>query len=103
MTKAPLEDPFDPNEMVVYAGEIALQMAIDMPEEEAVLMVRDFIGVLSEWQPSIAQHAGDPTMIAISALATTRLFEHAFQKAYRFSEKQIEARDAIKKALGEIE
>ncbi len=101
MTKAPLEDPFDPQEMVTYANDLALDMALDMPEEEAVMMVRDFIGVLAEWQPSIASHAGDPTMIAITSLATARLFEYAFQKAYRFSEKQIEARDAIKKALGE--
>ncbi len=100
MTKAPLEDPFDPQEMVTYANDLALDMALDMPEEEAVMMVRDFIGVLAEWQPSVAEHVGDPTMLAITALATTRLFELAFVKAYGFSAKQIEAREAIEKALG---
>lgn len=102
MTNPPF-DPTDPQAMVTHAGEIAIEMAAEMPDEEAVLMVRDFISVLSEWQPTIAQYADDPTMLAIGSLATARLFELAFLKGYSFSEKQIAARDAIKKALGDLE
>lgn len=91
---------FDPTEMLDYADDVAQQMIEGMPEEEAVLMVRDFIAVLADWQPAVAEHRGDPTMLAITALSTTRLFELAFLKAYGFSAKQIEAREAIEKALG---
>ena len=95
-----MNEEFNPQEMIDYAQDVADQMIEGMPEEEAVLMVRDFIGVLAEWQPSVAEHVGDPTMLAITALATTRLFELAFVKAYGFSAKQLEAREAIEKALG---
>ena len=94
-----MSEEFNPQEMIDYAQDVANQMIEGMPEEEAVLMVRDFIGVLAEWQPSVAEHLGDPTMLAITALATTRLFELAFVKAYGFSAKQVEAREAIEKAL----
>ena len=76
-------------------------MIAGMPEEEAVAMVRDFIGVLVDWQPNIAEHREDPTMLAITALSTTRLFELAFLKAYSFSAKHIAAREAIAKAFGQ--
>ena len=95
-----MNEEFNPQEMIDYAQDVANQMIEGMPEEEAVLMVRDFIGVLADWQPSVAEHLGDPTMLAITSLATTRLFELAFVKAYGFSAKQIEAREAIAKALG---
>jgi hypothetical protein len=95
-----MSDDFNPLELVEYAESVAHQMITGMPEEEAVAMVRDFIGVLSEWQPSVAEHRDDPTLLAITALSTTRLFELAFIKAYSFSAKQIAAREAIAKALG---
>ena len=95
-----MSDEFDPKEMIDYAQDVANQMIEGMPDEEAVLMVRDFISVLANWQPAVAEHRDDPTMLAITALSTTRLFELAFLKAYGFSAKQIEAREAIEKALG---
>ena len=95
-----MNESFNPQEMVDYAQDIASQMIREMPEEEAVLMVRDFIGVLADWQPSVAEHLGDPTMLAMTALSTTRLFELAFLKAYKYSEKHLEAREAIEKAFG---
>lgn len=96
-----MSDDFNPIELVEYADSVAYQMIAGMPEEEAVAMVRDFIGVLVDWQPNIAEHRDDPTMLAITALSTTRLFELAFIKAYSFSAKQIAAREAIAKALGD--
>lgn len=95
-----MNNDFHPQEMVDYAQDIASEMIQKMPEEEAVLMVRDCIGVLAEWQPAVAEHRDDPTMLAITALSTTRLFELAFLKAYRYSEKHLEAREAIEKAFG---
>jgi len=96
-----MTEDFNPAELVEYADSVAYQMIAGMPEEEAVAMVRDFIGVLAEWQPSVAEHRDDPTMLAITALSTTRLFELAFIKAYSFSAKQIAAREAIAKAFGQ--
>lgn len=96
-----MNDDFRPSDMIDYAQDVADQMIAEMPEEEAVLMVRDFISVLASWQPAVAEHRDDPTMLAITALSTTRLFELAFLKAYSFSAKQLEAREAIEKAFGE--
>ena len=92
---------FEPQDMITYADKIAHEMVEDMPEDEAVLMVRDFVRVLTEWQPAVHAQMDDPTMLAITALSTTRLFELAFLKAYSYSEKQVAAREAIEKVFGE--
>ena len=91
---------FNPQDMITYADKIAHEMVEKMPDEEAVTMVRDFIRVLSEWQPQVYEQMADPTMLAITALSTTRLFELAFLQAYTYSEKHIAAREAIEKVLG---
>lgn len=88
-------------DMIDHAHSIAKVMVDDMPEDEAILMVRDFISILADWQPTIKAQLDDPTMLAITSLATTKLFELAFVKAYGFSERQIAAREAIKKVFGD--
>ena len=95
-----MTDSFAPRDMINHARSIAKQLHEDMPDDECVVMVRDFISVLADWQPAVAAQLDDPTMLAITALATTRLFELAFVQAYGYSEKQIQAREAIDKALG---
>lgn len=90
-----------PQDMLGHADAIAKAMVKDMPEDEAIQMVRDFISVLADWQPTIANLSEDPTMLAITSLATTKLFELAFVKAYGYSARQVEAREAIEKALGD--
>jgi len=96
-----MSQDFDPLDMIHYAEKIAAEMVQEMPDEEAVTMVRDFVSVLADWQPAVAAQRDDPTMLAITALSTTRLFELAFLKAYGYSERHVQAREAIEKALGE--
>ena len=86
--------------MVDYAEHIAQEMIGNMPDEEAIHMVRDFIKVMADWQPEVYRQLGDPTMLAITSLTTAKLFELAFMKAYKYSEKHVQAKEAIEKALG---
>ena len=96
-----MTEDFEAQDMINYAEKIAQEMVTTMPDDEAVLMVRDFIRVLAEWQPAVREQIGDPAMLAITALSTTRLFELAFLKAYSYSERQVAAREAIEKVLGD--
>jgi len=96
-----MTEDFEAQDMINYAEKIAQEMVSAMPDDEAVLMVRDFIRVLAEWQPAVHDQIGDPAMLAITALSTTRLFELAFLKAYSYSERQVAAREAIEKVLGD--
>lgn len=92
--------PFEPSEMVDYAEQIAREMVGNMPDEEAIHMVRDFIRVMADWQPEVYRQLEDPTMLAITSLTTAKLFELAFMKAYKYSEKHVQAKEAIEKAFG---
>ena len=92
---------FTSQDMITYADKIAHEMVDVMPDDEAVLMVRDFIRVLAEWQPAVHAQLGEPTMLAITALSTTRLFELAFLQAYAYSERHVAAREAIEKVFRE--
>lgn len=91
---------FEPSEMVDYAEQIAREMVKNMPDEETIHMVRDFIRVMSDWQPEVYRQLEDPTMLAITSLTTAKLFELAFIRAYQYSEKHVQAKEAIEKALG---
>lgn len=92
---------FNPSDMIEHADRIAQTMVEDMPEEEAVHMVQDYVRVMAEWQPEVYKNlTDDPVMLAITTLTTSRMFERAFLKAYGFTEKHIEARNAIEKAFG---
>jgi hypothetical protein len=88
-------------EMLAYSEGIAAQMVKDMDEEEAILMVRDFVSVMANWQPQIAAVGDDPVMLGISSLATAFLFQKCFKKAYLYTDKKVDAIEAIKAAFGE--
>ena len=91
------------NTMLDYGNQIAERMIAEMDEEEATQMVRGFIEVIARWQPNVAVHAGDPVMLGISCLATSYLFQMAFKKAYLYTDKKVDAINALKNALGESE
>ena len=86
--------------MVDYAEQIAREIVTNMPEEEATHMVRDFVRVMADWQPEVYRQLDDPTLLAITSLTTSKLFELAFMKAYKYSEKHVQAKEAIEKAFG---
>ena len=91
------------HDMMEYGSHVAEQMIADMDEEEATLMVRDFVTVIAKWQPNVAIYADDPVMLGISCLATSYLFQMAFKKAYLYTDKKVDALNALKKAFGESE
>lgn len=91
------------NEMLEYSKELAIKMAEEMDEEEATLMVRDFVTVIAKWQPNVAVHSGDPVMLGISCLVTSYLFQMAYKKAYLYTDKKVDAINALKNALGDSE
>ena len=98
-----MSDP-NPNktvqEMFDYAEELSHTMLLDMSDEESIAMVRDYCTVMAEWQPNIAEHIDDPAMLAIMCLCTASLFKKSFKRAYAYTDKKVDAVEAIKKALG---
>ena len=56
--------------------------------------------VMADWQPEVYRQLDDPTLLAITSLTTSKLFELAFMKAYKYSEKHVQAKEAIEKAFG---
>jgi len=86
-------------EMVDYGEAVAMDMIQDMDPEECVVMVRDFCRVMAEWQPNVAALADEPVMLGITCLSTAKLFELAFKKAYTYTDKKVDAINAINKAF----
>lgn len=89
------------NNMLDYGDQLAEEMIAEMDEEEATLMVRDFVELIAKWQPNVAYHANDPVMLGVSCLATSYLFQKAFLKAYLYTNKKVDAIQAIENAFGE--
>lgn len=90
-------------EMINYGIQTAQLMLDDMDEEETVIMVREFCAVVARWQPNVAACIDDPVTLGLSCLTTAALFQLAFQKAYTYTDKKMDALHALKKALGESE
>lgn len=89
-------------ELVEYGESLAEAMLADMSGEECVQMVRDFCGVMADWQPNIRENLEDPIMLGLHCLAAADLFKQAFVKAYQETSSRLEAQEAIKKALGDL-
>ena len=90
-------------ELVEYAEALAEGMLDDMTGEECVQMVRDFCGVMADWQPNIRENLEDPIMLGLHCLAAADLFKQAFVKAYKETSSRLEAQEAIEKALGGLQ
>ena len=94
------QTPLAPQEMVSYAEEIAQTMFEEMAEEDAVLMVKDFVSLIASWQPDAYDSIReDPVALAVTTLTTAKLFQLAFVKAYKYGEKHVQATEAIENAL----
>ena len=94
---------FNPKELVEYAEQLAEMQASEMNQEECVLMVRSFTEAMAEWQPSVKEFTGSEesaVQLAVACLTLSHLFQKAFCSAYSFTEKRLEAQEAIEKALG---
>ena len=89
-------------ELVEYGESLAEAMLVDMSGEECVQMVRDFCGVMADWQPNIKENLEDPILLGLHCLAAADLFKRAFVKAYTNTSSRLEAQEAIDKALGDF-
>ena len=87
-------------EMIEYGEAAALQMVDDMTDDECIQMVRDFCKVMADWQPNIACYLDDPIMLGLSCLSAAELFKMAFARAYLYTDKKVDAMNAINKAFG---
>jgi len=87
-------------EMILVSADSATEMLGDMTDEDCVDMVRSFCKTMADWQPNIACHLDDPTMLGLSCLTAAHLFQLAFARAYIHTDQKIEAINAIEKALG---
>lgn len=65
-------------------------------------MVRDFTATMVEWQPRIKEQLDDPVTLGLTCLSTAKLFVKAFRVAYEHTDKTLQAKEAIKKALGDL-
>jgi len=87
--------------MLEYAECIALDTLQDMTDDECVDMVRQFCMQMMAWDPSTEALADDPVKLGISCTATAKLFCMAFERAYVYTDKKVDAIHALKKALGQ--
>ena len=90
------------DEMMEYADDVADEMLRDMSPEQAVTMVREFTSTMVDWQPGVAELADDPIKLGISCLSTAKLFVKAFAVAYNYTDKHLQAKEAIEKALKDL-
>ena len=88
--------------LVEHAEKLAEVMLEDMSGEECVQMVRDFCGVMADWQPNIRENLEDPILLGLHCLAAAELFKRAFVKAYAETDSRLKAQEAIDKALGDL-
>jgi len=101
-----MKDHYTPEEeaqaLVEHANALAVEMCAEMDGDEAVHMVRDFCGVMCNWQPNIKENLHDPVMLGLHCLAAAQLFRLSFLKAYEDTDKRLKAQNAVKKALGDL-
>jgi len=89
-------------EMLEYADHASDLMLKEMTSEQALEMVRDFTKCLIEWQPNIAEFKDDHVTLGLACLSTAHLFMKAFGVAYEHTDKTLQAKEAIKKARGDL-
>ena len=95
----------DPNprqtvdEMLEYSEAAALEILADMDDEACLSMVREFTQVMAKWQPNIACYSDDPVMLGLSCLSAAHLFKLAFERGYMYTDKKVDALNALEKAF----
>lgn len=85
--------------LVEHAELLAAEMLKDMDGPECVQMVRDFCGVMADWQPNIKDNMEEPVLLGLHCLAAAELFKSAFVKAYAETDQRLKAQEAIDRAF----
>ena len=88
-------------EMLEYGESAAHLLLENMDDDDCVAMVRDFTSLLADWQPNIGCYREDPVMLGLSCLSAAHLFKLAFTRAYLYTDKKVDAIEAIQKAFGD--
>ena len=96
-----MNEEFRPEELVYESARMAQQQVDTMDDEECVLMVRSFTELMVDWQPEIAKLTNDPMQLGMAVSSLASLFNLAFCRAYRFTDKKLAAQEAIAKAFGQ--
>jgi len=95
----------DPNpkqtvsEMIEYGEAAALEILETMSDEDCLQMVREFCGLMADWQANIGCYRDDPIMLGLSCLSAAELFKLAFYRAYLYTDKKVDAINALDKAF----
>ena len=88
-------------EMIEYGEAAALSILDTMSDEECIQMVREFCELMADWQTNIGCYRDEPVMLGLSCLSAAELFKMAFARAYLYTDKKVDAINAIDKAFGE--
>ena len=88
-----------PQEIIEAALELADLQIQDMDDDECILMVRSYVETMADWQPELARLGENPTDLALAVLTLNQLFLKAFKKAYSYTERRLEATEALERAF----
>lgn len=87
------------SEMIEYGEAAALEILDGMSDEDCIQMVREFTKIMADWQPNIATYRDEPIMLGLSCLSAAELFKLAFYRAYIYTDKKVDAINALDKAF----
>ena len=96
-----MSNEFTPEEVVKEGFSLALDQLQEMDDEECVSMVRSFTECMSKWQPAVADLSDDPMRLSLTVSSLASLFNLAFCRAYKYTDRRLAAQEAIAKAFGQ--
>ena len=88
-----------PQELIKMASHLSEEQVDEMSDEECINMVRSYVELMAEWQPELGRLSDRPGDLALAVLTLNQLFNRAFVKAYDYTEKRIEATEALERAF----
>ena len=88
-----------PQELIKMARELSLEQIEEMDDQECILMVRSYVELMAEWQPELGRLKDRPGDLALAVLTLNQLFNRAFIKAYGYTERRLEATEALERAF----
>ena len=86
-------------EMLEYGDAAALEILSSMSDEDCLQMVREFCDLMANWQDNIGCYREEPVMLGLSCLSAAELFKLAFERAYLYTDKKVDAINALEKAF----
>ena len=94
-----MSDQHPTEAMMRKVDSLSEQMLDELSNEEVVALVRDFCGVMMEWQPNLMEFKDDAMRLGLGCLSTAQLFIKAFIRAYDQTDKHLQAVESLKKTF----